>query len=296
MSLPVGKEFDRVSDISAVDRPDNEISSYRAVSGSAVLAILLGVLSALSFANNWFWMASAGAVVLGILALRAIQRQPEALTGGKMARAGMVLGLVFGISSAVWGYVDNFVLSQRAQTFFQNRLLPVLNERDVNAAIYYREEPEARAGVTPEELRSRIDRKMGVNDPSMFEAQAGPIVKLNRHLELQKDAVLKFRAIEKTGAEGVTPVALGLVEIVWPSEPEHAHSHEEGHEESEEEKAHELFLKERGNFMGVYMKNRRDGRRDSWWVDTYVYPYTPKSFVPSTKPLDDGHGHAPGSH
>ena len=33
-----------------------------------------------------------------------------------------------------------------------------------------------------------------------------------------------------------------------------------------------------------------------WWVESVLYPYQPSSYVPAAKPVDDGHGHAPGAH
>lgn len=31
-----------------------------------------------------------------------------------------------------------------------------------------------------------------------------------------------------------------------------------------------------------------------WWADDFRYPYTPKSYAPPVKPVDDGHGHGAG--
>ena len=282
------------SEISSLDRPDNELSSYRAITPPAVISLLLGVLSALSFVSHTFWIATVFAVILGVLAIRAISRQPDALTGATMAHAGIALGLIFGLSSLVWGVVDNLMLQRRASTFMVDRLLPILNERDLNAALYYKEEPATRRGVTPEEFRAKIEREIGPNNQMMFEQQAGAVAKLNRHLLEEKDAKLSFKKIETTVIEGTTPVALALVQINWPQEA--AHDHGEAGHDSETEKAHEEMLRERGEMLGVVLKNRREGRRDSWWVESYIYPYKGQGYVATVKPVDDGHGHGPGGH
>jgi hypothetical protein len=43
-------------------------------------------------------------------------------------------------------------------------------------------------------------------------------------------------------------------------------------------------------------KGRTKGRHVEWWVDDTRYPYQPKSYKMTAKPVDDGHGHAPGAH
>jgi hypothetical protein len=271
-------------EIRPLDRPDNELASYRAVSGSAITSLVLGLASALSFASFYFWIAAAMAVAFGFLALRAIARQPEALTGAKLARAGIVLGLIFGLSSATWNWVDTLMVHRRAQNFVVSSLLPRLREHDLNSALYYKQQPESRRGKTPEDIRGQIERQGGTGT-IMFEMQAGSIVKLNKQLEAEKGSDLEFLKIEKSTVEGTTPVAMALIRVIWP--PETAHDLD-----PEAEKAHEALFKERGDYLGVVLRNRREGRRDSWWVDDYRYPYTPDSFVPKIQPVDDGHGHA----
>lgn len=283
------------SEISPLERPDNELSSYRAISATAVVSMIFGLLSTLSFATPWFWIAAILAIVLGVQALRFISRQPDSLTGTSMARLGITLGLIFGLSSAVWGFVDDFMLKRRATNFVVSNLLPILNSRDLNAALYYKEEPATRRGVTPEEFRAKIDKEIGPDNQFMFEQRAGSVAKLNRHLTTEKDAKLEFQGIEKTVVEGTTPVALALVRVEWPQEAAHSHDGDHDHD-SDQEKAHEAFVRERGEMVGVVIKNKREGRRDNWWVDTYIYPYTGQGYTAKVKPVDDGHGHGPGGH
>jgi hypothetical protein len=278
------------SEIRPVDRPENELSSYRAVYAPAIVSLVLGLLAALSFASSYFWIAAVLAIVFGFLALRGIARQPEALTGVKLAKAGIVLGLIFGLSSATWAVVDAQLLQLRAGAFVKQNLLKVLRERDLNAALWYKQDPVSRRGQTPEDIRKMIERQGG-SDTIMFEFQAGTIARLNKQLAAEPNAELEFVKVEKSGIEGATPVALALVRVKWP--PESEHEFEAG---SPEAKAHEALMRDRGDFLGVLLKKKLEGRRESWWVEEYRYPYTPDSFVSEVKPVDDGHGHGGHGH
>lgn len=75
---------------------------YRALSTSAVVAAIFGGLSTLIFLAARTSFASAAmlapfgvlALVLGFVSWRKIRSQPDALSGGGIARVGIVLGLV----------------------------------------------------------------------------------------------------------------------------------------------------------------------------------------------------------
>ena len=79
---------------------------YRSVSRTAVLALVLGLLSGLSL---WFVSLTVLAVVglvLGISSFRAIRRFPEELTGSGMAITGAVLSAVFLVAAVSWHTYD----------------------------------------------------------------------------------------------------------------------------------------------------------------------------------------------
>ena len=71
---------------------ENEIPTYRAISGRAVFCLVCGVLSVFSFAHPVFYAFSILAVGLGIWAHRTIRRLPDMLTGQGLASTGIGLG------------------------------------------------------------------------------------------------------------------------------------------------------------------------------------------------------------
>ncbi len=81
--------------LSAVPVPE-----YRAICSSAVSSLALGVLSVLALLNWWMLTLPAVAIVLGVFALRQIRTRGDELTGAPLARIGLTLAVVFGISGA----------------------------------------------------------------------------------------------------------------------------------------------------------------------------------------------------
>jgi hypothetical protein len=73
---------------------------YRAISSSAVSSLALGVLSVLALLDWWMLALPALAIVFGILALRQIHVRGDELTGAPLAKIGLALALLFGISGA----------------------------------------------------------------------------------------------------------------------------------------------------------------------------------------------------
>ena len=78
------------------NRPDspieNELPAYRAISTRAIFSLLFGSLAIFCFAHPIFYAIAALAVVLGVLAHRAIRQYPDMLTGHGLANAGIALG------------------------------------------------------------------------------------------------------------------------------------------------------------------------------------------------------------
>src|SRR5262245_38867194 len=58
---------------------ENELPTYRAISNLAVFSVISGALASFSFADLTFLFFSVLAIVLGILAHRAIKRTPDVL-------------------------------------------------------------------------------------------------------------------------------------------------------------------------------------------------------------------------
>ncbi len=83
-------------DAESPDSPiENELPTYRAISNRAIFSLVFGAMAIFCFAHPIFYVAAVLAVVLGVLAHRAIREYPDMLTGHGLANAGIALGLDF---------------------------------------------------------------------------------------------------------------------------------------------------------------------------------------------------------
>lgn len=96
---------------------ENEIPTYRAVSTRAIFAVLCGLMAVFSFAHPMFYLFAVLAVILGVSADRKIQRYPDVLTGQTLARVGVLLGLVFGLSIATVTTLQSYLIRREAVKF-----------------------------------------------------------------------------------------------------------------------------------------------------------------------------------
>ena len=96
---------------------ENELPTYRAISNRAVFSVICGVLASFSFADLTFLVFAVLAVVLGLMANVAIKRHPDLLTGRRLANAGIALGLIFGLTVITYTTVQNFILGREAAKF-----------------------------------------------------------------------------------------------------------------------------------------------------------------------------------
>lgn len=83
----------------------DELQQYRSLSTLAVAALLLGTASVLAFAAPMLIAIPLIAIAIAALALSRIHTSEGALTGGLLARVGIVLAIIFGVAAITHGYV-----------------------------------------------------------------------------------------------------------------------------------------------------------------------------------------------
>jgi hypothetical protein len=254
----------------AVSPIENEIPTYRAISPAAVFSLILGVLAVLSFSHWVFLACAAAAIVLGILADRKIVRFSDVLTGRGIAQAGIALGLVFGLSAITITVVQDWILVREGSKFART-YEGVLAKGTVEDAIWYGQPPLYRSQKTPQDLVTEL--KKSRPGSSMFDMENAALMKL--HQRVGEGADVHFVEIEQRGKDGMNVFAAALFEL-----------HGQGSKP----------LPEGEEYAMVLMKGMPKNRRYEWWVDQVAYPYKRDSFKPEVKPVDDGHGHAPGGH
>lgn len=249
---------------------ENEIPTYRAVSTRAIFAVLCGMMAVFSFAHPFFYLFAVLAVVLGVTADRKIQRYPDVLTGQTLARVGVLLGLVFGLSIATITTLQDYLIRREAVKFaahYGERL----KEAPLVELYWLGLPPTTREKVTAEENWAQLQAS-SKQDQAMDEMNKAPLKNLTERLKSSADQKIAFKGVEyQTQDTDTLPLILGLFEIDGPATGRH----------------------EAKEFAAVAFKGMipEGSRSYEWWVDEIRYPYTPATYSPPVKPVDDGHGH-----
>jgi hypothetical protein len=251
----------------AVPAIDNEFPTYRAISPSAVLSLVFGIGSVFCFADLWFLLLSATSVGLGLYAQKKIRQFPEVLTGAGLARVGIGVGLLFGLTALSQVLAEEFTIRIDAGRFARF-YITVIKDKPISESLWYQQPLAYRKDRTPDELVDELKKgkaQMGI-DP--YTAAAKPIQEMKERLDGGKGGDLVYESIESKALDGLTTYANALVklEIVKPTAD---------HPETE---VYALFKMVKGS--------------DEWMVREVTFPYTPKSSTVSVeKKVDDGHGH-----
>jgi hypothetical protein len=247
---------------------ENEIPTYRAISPQAVLALVFGVLALFSVTHLIFLVFALAAVVTGALADRKIQRLSDVLTGRRLARAGIALGLVFGLGAPTTWLVQ-IQIRQAEATKFAKRFTEILKNGSAEEAFWYKQPPALRKGKTPQEIIAEITK--GSRDPRMLDRDLAPFRAIKSRLTAAKGEEIHFEKVERHDSEGFDSHAAALLELHGP-----------GSKDFPETEQHAL----------VVMKGSCRNGKMEWWVEGLRFPYTPSTYTAPVKPVDDGHGHA----
>jgi Domain of unknown function (DUF4190) len=254
---------------STVPAIENEIAAYRALSPGAIVALVCGVLSILSFASYYFLAFSVAAIVLGVLADRKIQRLPEILTGRGLAQAGVGLGLMFGLTAVTVSTVQDFIRASQAKTF-AHTVEDLLKKGPYDQLIWYSQPAAVRARNTPEKLLK--DMSKDAQSAMSLNERYGALKQLSESLKAPENEV-HFKGLEGHGEDGLDSYAGVLYEVHFP-------------------KAEKPEDKERFALAVIKGVKSKTGVLE-WYIDSVQYPYKPQSFSgPAPKAVDDGHGHA----
>jgi hypothetical protein len=257
------------TDPEVVSAIENELPAYRAISPRAVFALILGILSVLSFASLYFLAVAVAAVLIGYLADRKIQRLPDVLTGRGLAQAGIGLGLIFGLTSTTISTVQSFVRGAQASAFARV-YEDVLKNGTFDQLVWYGQPAPSRARASANEIVKAMTADP--KNASMFEMKHEAHRKLKKVLATP-NADVHFEKIETHGVDGLNYFAGALFEIHTPSAEKPT---------------------EREQFVLAVMKAAPGATgRYEWWVEDLKFPYKPSSFVaPEPEHKDDGHGHS----
>jgi hypothetical protein len=106
-----------VPDVHITDSQDAEFAAYRPLVVQAVIALLFGLLAPLALLSPVFWIVPAIGLFFGSWALRRINRDSTALTGRKLAWAGVSLSLLLMVAAPTDWLVYRRVVRDEARQF-----------------------------------------------------------------------------------------------------------------------------------------------------------------------------------
>ncbi len=253
---------------------ENELPAYRAISKLAVFSLIFGFLGLFSFAHSFFYLFAFLAVVTGVAANVTIARYSDIVTGKGLASAGIAMGLIFGLAAGTVATVDSFVRNREAEKFAK-KLVVFLKAPSAGEAIWWSYHPEMRKEKTPIQYVHEVEAAKG-KERMAFDQKLGQLSKLRSRLTAAPGEDIHFVKIESTGVDDghgleIGIYALAVFEIDGPATKD---------------------FPETQQFAAALLKARTRGKQYEWWVENFIFPYQPSSFIPVEKPVDDGHGHA----
>ena len=257
-------------DPSASPAIENEFPAYRAISKSAVLSLLFGLASVFCYADLWFLFLVAGSIILGLVSLKKIRELPEVITGASLARVGMGISLLFGLTSVTRVLSQDALINYDAGQFGRF-FVGVLKDEPVSIALWYGQPLTYRKVKNPDDLVEELKNNKSPTAPDAYAEKSEPIVRIKERLKIPGEQI-SYDTIETRAVDGLTTYANALIKLEGPGSKDFP------------EKEQYLLLQ--------LVKGPEGGKRD-WVVQEIIYPYTPKSAVATVKKKDDdGHGHA----
>lgn len=263
---------------------ENELSGYKAVSGSAIFSAILGVFSGLMFVDWSFAFIPALALIFGLLAIRNIKRMPDYYTGQKIAQAGIGMGFLFSLMAVASSYAFQVSLNSSAGGYARS-LGDTMKTARAEDLLFLRIPPSQRGDLTPDKaLAERL-------------ASSGPEGKLALDQELKPlqdvaDAVKKaggqitFDRLERVGYDKLTPFAVSVYNVAAPAAPV-AHDHKPG-----EDHDHDPASATGPQLLMMLLKAEKTETGKKWYITEVVFPYKAGSAKIKEEKVDDGHGHA----
>jgi hypothetical protein len=255
---------------------ENELPTYRAISAIAIFSLVCGGLAVFCFADPIFYVFPILSVGLGIWAHRTIRRYPDMLTGHGLANAGMVLGLVFGLTAGTIVTVQYLVRASHAEKFAR-KYAEVLKATTMGDVLRYTRHPDGVKDKTSAEILQEFEAQRADqrHQMEMMMGPMGQLITLRKRLTGSKRQDVRFVKLEAVGDDDthggeLQIFAYALYEITGPPTTE---------------------FPEKQQYALAILKARPKGRQYEWWTESVKFPYQPKTYVAPAKPVGDGHDH-----
>ena len=260
---------------------ENELSGYKAISGSAIFSAIMGGLSALMFVDWKFIFFPLLAIFFGATALRRINRYADIYTGQKIAQAGIGLAVIFTLVSVTTGYAYKIKLNNEVTAYAKN-LEQVLQTGSANEMLFLKIPTSQRGDLTPDKAAAeRI-----TTAPESKVQHENEMKPLNDIVvaRSQPGSKLEFMDVEAAGYDLLTPYAFALYSVIAPAAP-HVHKEGDAHDHHEE-------ASNEPKYVMVEIKGEKTAGKFTWFVSQIQFPYKRGTAQIKAAPVDDGHGHA----
>jgi len=188
--------------------PADDIVEYRAISATAIVGIVLAVVSVITFAHPVFWIVPVVAVVVCLVALWQIARHAPELIGRRAAIIGLALSIVLGIAAPT----RHFILVVRSR--FEARQLALfwlnaVRQHDLKQAVEFMRD------VSVQKLSGEEDEVIEREGPMGPRARGPlPITQVVRAIEeLGESAEIRYIDVEEQTASSSNEKIVSLWEV-----------------------------------------------------------------------------------
>jgi hypothetical protein len=230
---------------------ENVVSTYRAISPLAIASLVFGIAAILSFLSMWFAISGALAVASGILAIRAIHRLPEALTGERMANVGISLGLLFSLAAVTISLVQVWIIRREAAKFARSYVEAVQSGSLANV-MYLHADAAFRKDKTPAENLADLHKAAG--KPGMFDTETRETQLMLDRIKSTPDQKVSLARILRQEVDGLNAYAEALLVLEGPKSAE--------------------FPAET-QYALISLRGYPEGRLYGWKVGSVKFPYSP---------------------
>ena len=238
---------------------DDELGPYRSLSAFAVLSLILGLLSFLSFAPTVFFILTIppAAVLFGVIAWYQIAKAPEVWTGRRLAHIGIGLAVICTIGGVSDKYFDSARMARQGKAA-ADRFLDKLKTGDLESAFWL---------TMPREARKEFEKKFTDDIPGQLLEKYGSFrMEVSEYAREMASgtATVEFERVESTSVNHNTEFAAMLYKYHSP----------------------------KGDSNVLVVANSipsPETHEPTWFIREHRFGYTPSTY---SAPVSSGHSHS----
>ena len=193
---------------------DNEIPAYRALTPLAVLSLVFGIVSVLTFTELGFSLFGVAGILFGVLAHRKIRAFPELYTGDKLANAGIAVSLMFVLCAWTITLMQGWMITRAADKFGE-QYVKAIKSGSFDELAYYQATPDQRKGKTAQKVASEMME--GVRAQREFEMIHVGLTHLFERVKTAKDQLkIDYEGVTNHASDGLQVKAIQRFAVTGP--------------------------------------------------------------------------------